>query len=167
MDKKNRDIVIGAIVIVILVFLVGYFVRKGRNKAAEPQPTSSAEAVREIEDKFKIDIPENAEMLELKNLTQDSISALAARSKTDSMYNISVLADLPDPKPGSQYSAWLLKDTKDKEFVKLGNLRIAKGGYLIDYQSKTDYSDYNMVLISEETKNDATIETKLLEGTFD
>ena len=73
------------------------------------------------------------------------------------------MADLPDPQAGKFYEGWLVMGEK---VVSTGKFMIAKGGYLLEYESSTDYSDYNMVVVTLEQKDDKTPEVHILEGTF-
>jgi hypothetical protein len=45
-------------------------------------------------------------------------------------------------------------------------MKQAKGGWMIELQTKTNYSDYKKVVISLEEKADNTPEKRILEGSF-
>ena len=45
-------------------------------------------------------------------------------------------------------------------------MRLAKGGYILEFSSTTDYSDHQQVVITHELVADATPEDHVLEGSF-
>ena len=54
----------------------------------------------------------------------------------------------------------------DFAFISTGPMSVAKGGYLLEFSSAIDYSDYKGVVITLEKVNDKTPETHILEGSF-
>jgi hypothetical protein len=165
---KRRDIVIG---IVLLAVLVGALYLRNRNRTPEemvvPETLSSIEE--QMEDRFKVDIPEDVDKAELKALEGKDGSAIATRNFEDGKFAHEVLADLPEPENGSFYEGWLVKGEEgDEDFslVSTGKMRIAKGGWVLDFSSSTDYSDHNKVMISLEKTADNSPEEPFLEGSF-
>lgn len=164
---KSRDIVIG---IVILAVLGGVIYYRQKNKALEetlvPQTLSIEE---QIEDKFKVEIPDDASKTELTDVTSGNSSGIAIKSFTNGKFEASVLADLPEVSGGEFYQAWVVKGEKgspDYSMVSLGKMKSAKGGWMIDFTSTTDYSGYSKFLVTKEKVFNNTPETTILEGSF-
>ena len=164
---SRRDIVIG---IVILVILAGVVYLRQRNQKEEEMKLPETLSVEEsLEDKFKIEIPEGVEKAELKDISGGNASGIATRKFENNRFSESVLADLSDPEEGKFYEAWLTKGEEGKEgfsIISTGRMRLAKGGWMLDFQSQTDYSDHTKVIVSLEEKADKLPEKRILEGTF-
>ncbi len=159
---KRRDIVIGLIVVVLLVSAI-YLIRRRSEQTPVISETTTGETEEKIEETFRLDIPEDIEKAELKDVTGGTATGIATREFVNGVFTHSVLVDLPDPEPGYFYEGWLVKGDK---FFSTGKMRIAKGGYLLEYDSHVDYSDYGKVVITLEKVFDATPEKHILEGTF-
>ena len=159
---KRRDIVIGLIVVALLAGAI-YLIRR----RSEPTPvipeSTTGETEQKIVDTFRVDIPEDIDKAELKDVTGGTASGIATREFISGVFTHTVLVDLPDPQPGYFYEGWLVKGDK---FLSTGKMRIAKGGYLLEYDARVDYSDYDKVVITLEKVFDATPEERILEGTF-
>ena len=54
----------------------------------------------------------------------------------------------------------------DDSLISTGRLRIAKGGYLLEFQSSTDYSSYDNAVVTLERVADSVPEEHILEGSF-
>jgi len=76
---------------------------------------------------------------------------------------LTILAGLPDPKTGYFYQGWIVNGTT---YLSLGKLRVAKGGYLVDFRSTTNYSNIKNVVVTLEKVFNNTPETRILEGSF-
>ena len=167
---QKRDLLIGAIILVIIGAIIYWANRPSSKKSkqqATPAPTASVQEV--IENQFKIQIPETAEKAELKDVAGGSASGIATREFKNGKFSHTVLADLPDPKAGEFYQGWLVKGKEgdvDFSFISTGRLRLAKGGYLLEFSSAKDYSDYKNVAVTLETKADNKMETRILDGSF-
>lgn len=160
---KTRDIVTGLIVLVILIAGV-LLIRNARNKSLTnvPSPTPSIE--QQVTQKFgNLTIPANADKADLTDVSGGQGMGEAARTFENGKFSLTVLADLPSPKAGYFYQGWIFNGTAD---ISLGKLRIAKGGYLIDFTSTKDYSSYSKVVVTLEKVFDNTPETHILEGSF-
>jgi hypothetical protein len=144
---KTRSIFIAFVVVVIAV--AGVLLMKKNlkvNKLLAPSVTPTIQ--QKIESKFLgLNIPTDAERAELKDVSGGSGIGLATRTE--------ILADLPDPPKGQFYQARLEKDGKT---VLIGNLKIAKGGWMISYNSEA-YPGYNKVIVM-------LGDTHILEGSF-
>lgn len=153
-DLKNiqkRDVIVGAVILACLVVAILLLVKPNK-KTSITLPTPRPE--QRVEDRFNLDIPDNVEKTDLVDVSGGTGGGIATRSE--------ILVDLADPEAGKFYQAWLEKDGKS---VSLGKLRMAKGGWLIEYNS-ANYPGYNKVVVSLESKFDSTMETKVLEGSF-
>lgn len=164
----RRDIIIGLIVVALIGGVI-YFSRRSQTPKLENiNPTPSGVEER-IESKFNTQIPSDVQRSELKDVRGGDASALATRKYADGKFTHVVMADLPDPEAGSYYQAWLVKGNEGEagySLVSTGRLRVAKGGWLLEYNSVKDYSDHSKVIVSQETVSDAKIETRVLEGNF-
>lgn len=145
---KVRDIVTGLIVLVVLIAGV-LLIKNARDKrlAAVPTPTPSIE--QKVGATFNgLTIPSDVEKTELKDVTGGQSFGIATRTE--------ILANLPELSPGQKYQAKL--ENSQGKTILLGTLRIAKGGYLLEYDS-SKYPGYNKVLVILGGKT-------LLEGSF-
>jgi hypothetical protein len=144
---RFKNILVTLLILILLIAGVLFILKKARLKnTSVPSPTPSIE--QKIESKFKnLIIPEDAERVELKNVSGTEGYGMATKSE--------ILADLPEPLVGQKYKVWLEKDGKT---VLLGNMTEAKGGWILNYNS-SNYPGYNKIIV---TLNDAHI----LEGSF-
>lgn len=167
---KGRDIVIA---LVILALLGGFVYLRQRNapngdELKVPEAQSSTE--QNLEDKFKIQIPDDADKSELKDVSGGNASGMVSTKFENNKLTGSVLADLPAPASGEYYEVWAEKGTSgssDYSITSLGRLTSAKGGYVLNISAGTDYkNNSDKILITSEKKADMTPETKVLEGDF-
>ena len=156
---NRRDIVIGLVVLAVIAAII-YLVRRPQEQL-ELQTTPSVEE--QLEESFNLQLPDDVDKVELSDVSGGNSSGIATRKNESGVYTHTVLADLPDPEVGKFYEGWLVMADK---VVSTGKFMIAKGGYLLEYESSTDYTDYNMVVVTLEQKDDKTPEVHILEGTF-
>ena len=158
---RKKDIVIGFIVLMVLA-LVFFFLRR-------PEELSITDLERlqekesQIEDRFNIDIPDELEKATLEDVSGGISEGIATRDYKNGKFMHTALADLPDLGVGEFYQGWLVKDD---QYISTGKMKIAKGGYILDFESSIDYSAYNKVLITQERTFDLTPEITVLEGAF-
>jgi len=164
---NRRDIVIGFIIIAVVAGII-YFVRRPQTTPIEiPIATPSFEE--QFENKFNTQIPENLEKSELKNITGQGGSGLATRNFENGTFSLTVLADLPDLESNNFYEVWISRGTvgqSNYSLISIGRLQIAKGGFLLDFTVNKDYSDYQEVIVSQETKLGNTPAKIILNGSF-
>ncbi|OGM19936.1 hypothetical protein A2714_04340 [Candidatus Woesebacteria bacterium RIFCSPHIGHO2_01_FULL_38_9] len=165
---NRRDIVIGLLILLSLAGVI-YYRQKTRptEEMRVPETLSSSEEV--FEEKFKIDIPDDISKSELKDISGGNATGIATRNFENAVFSHTVLADLPDPQEGKFYEGWLVRaDVGSENFsqVSTGRMQLAKGGWMLNFESKIDYSDHGKVVITEEERSDATPEKYILEGTF-
>ena len=165
---NKRDIVVGGVILVLLAGVVFWRQRiASRGEETKVPETLSVEDA--IEDKFNLQIPEDVDKAELKDTSGGTASAIATRKFENNKFELSILADMPDPSTGKFYQAWLTKGERDSEEfsqVSLGRLILAKGGWMLNYSGDKDYSDHAKVIVSSEGVSDATPEQIILEGSF-
>ncbi len=95
-----------------------------------------------------IEIPEDQERVVLEDVGGGENTGVMAWSAEEGRASITVIASLPDLTTGT-YAAWL---RYEDEFTRMGNLRLAKSGYLLD--SDVDaalLSRAQQVIVSRET----------------
>ena len=90
----------------------------------------------------------------------DTKEAVGVVNMSEDNKTATIVADLPVPQ-GSVYQAWTNDETG--EYVKLGTLQPRKGGYILEYSLKEGEVTPLSITISEEKKNDATMESPILE----
>lgn len=167
---NRRDIVIGGVVLLVLAG-VFYFRSKSTDSELKVPETKvrGAETEKELEEKFKTDIPDDAPKAELKSISGGDGSGIASRKEEGENHVVTILADLPSPESGAFYQGWLIKGEEGKDgynLLSLGRLTSAKGGFMLNYQSRTDYSDHSKVVISKEKGSSTKIPKAVLEGNF-
>jgi len=164
---KTRDIVIGVIVLAILGGII-YFRQK--NVATEETMVPDISVTEQkMEEKFRVQIPDDVSKAELTDVSGGNSSGIATKKFDNGKFEVSVLADLPSAMTGEFYQAWIVKGSEgdeDYSAVSMGKMKSAKGGWMIDFESSTDYSDHDNFIITLEKKFDATPETTVLEGSF-
>lgn len=163
---NRRSLIIGILILAAAAaFLYFRKVQKPQPLSETPTPSESSES---IEDNFNTTIPSSAQKITLSDLTGGNATGLAARDFLDNTFTITILADLPDAKLGTFYQAWIVKgnDLQSPSKLSLGRLAQEKGGFVVNFTVNKDYSDYNLVVVSEETQADSTIEKPILQGSF-
>lgn len=163
---NKRDIVIGIVIFALIAGII-FWSKKTRITPVEtPTPTPEAK----IEEKFNYEIPEDVNRIELLDVTGGTGRGIATRVYKDGKFEHVILADLEDPKDGEFYQGWLTTKGKEGEvgfsYVKTGKLRMAKGGYLLEFESSRDYSSYSQVWVTLEKVDDNKPEKHILEGSF-
>ena len=164
---NRRDIVIGFIILAVVAGII-YFVRRPKTTPIET-PVATPSFEEQFENKFNTQIPDNLDKAELKDITRQGGSGLATRNYENGIFNLTVLADLPDLEPNDFYEVWLSRGTAGQNnysLISIGSLQIAKGGFLLDFNENKNYSDYQNVIISLETKLNTSPEKIILEGSF-
>ena len=81
-------------------------------------------------------------------------------------FDLSIGADLPDPAKENFYEGWLVKNGEE---FSVGSLEKIQGTWVIDFESDTDYTDYDQVVVTKETTEDGEdgiAEDPILEGEF-
>ncbi|MBI4157903.1 anti-sigma factor [Candidatus Woesebacteria bacterium] len=162
---NRRDIITG---VIILVLVIGGFLWL-RNRAPKEVTAPSTSNQENIERSFNLTIPDDVDTADLEDVSGGDGSAVATRKFENGTFTHMVLADLSDPAAGTFYEGWLVRGKMgdfDFAYISTGKLRVAKGGFLLEFKSAVDYSNYNGVVVTLEKVNDKTPETHILEGSF-
>ncbi len=145
---KARDIVIGLIVLVVLIS-AAFLIKKSLNKKAVVTVLPRVTVQQKVENTFPgLTIPTDGPKAELKDVSGGESFGIAT--------NTEVLANLPEAPAGKTYKVWL--ENSQSQTILLGDLRLAKGGYLIEYNSAS-YQGYNKIIITLDNVH-------ILEGSF-
>jgi hypothetical protein len=162
---KRKDIVIGLIVLAALAGII-YWFRKPKDELKVPETPSVEERMEEF---FNVEIPEDIEKTQLFEVIEGYGTGIATRNYENGVFTHVVLADLPHHEAPYFYEGWLVRGEEgddDFDYISTGKMRFAKGGFLLEFESGTDYSDYNGVVITSEEIEDDIPEEHVLEGTF-
>jgi len=144
---KAKNIFIAFIVVVAIV--AGALLIRNRTKPTPViAPSATPSIQQQLQNKFNgLVVPQSGESIELKDVSGGSSMGLATRNE--------ILADLPTLPSGQFYQAWL---ANNGQTVLLGTLRMAKGGWILNYDS-SKYPGYNKVIVTVGQK-------QILEGSF-
>lgn len=167
MRFKTKDVVVGIIIIAVVVTAALVY-RNLKSPKSLPTPTTSP-TIKEMVEGFNWEIPDDVESVELTDVSGGDGRAIATRKYVGGSFSHAVLADLADLSGGAFYEGWLVRGSEGDNnfhFISTGKMRIAKGGYLLEFSSPIDYSDYLGVVITKEFKDDKFPETHILEGSF-
>jgi hypothetical protein len=168
---KRRDIVIGVIVLAaaVGVYFYGQKLKKD-NQPKVPQTLSSQDNTEQnIENKFNLQIPDDLEKAILKDRAGGNSQAIATRKWSDGQFSFDILADLPEPESGFLYQGFLIRGNEGEDgysVISVGQFTIAKGGWLIHYESSNNYSDYTKVVVSLQQALSERPEKPVLQGSF-
>jgi hypothetical protein len=164
---NRRDIVIGLVILAVLAGII-FWRQRGRSEEEFKVPeTLSTED--QIEKKFDLEIPEDVEKTELKDVTGGDSSGIATRKFENGRFEHSVLADLPEPGAVQFYEGWLVggeEGSEDFSVLSTGRMSQAKGGWMLNFSSSVDLTDRNKVVITLEKVADTNPEKHILEGSF-
>lgn len=160
---------VGLAVIVVLVGGLWWWRAKRVEKAevlpAEGQGVEIEDRASELAKRLGVVLPDNVETAELKDVTGSVGRGLATRSYADGKFEHTVLAELSEPGIGEWYEGWLVRDEPFSS-IYTGKLRMAKGGFLLEFGDDMDWRDHAKVVVTLERKDDRQPETHVLEGTF-
>ncbi len=154
MNFNKKDIVIGFIVIALIIAGVFYFKKDKKSKPVPTNPPVSVTYKEDFENTFKLDIPDNTDMIELKDVSGGNARGIVTETE--------ILVDADEPESNHFYEAWL---EKGEVLLPIGRLLSAKGGWLLKF-NKTKDMDYDKIVISLEKTNDNKLESRVLEGSF-
>jgi hypothetical protein len=155
------------IFVVIVLILLGLWLWR-RTQAEPTAPTNEdtvlESRVNEFLDNAGFSLPEDIDRANLDGTLEGDSTGVATRSQIDDATEYTVLASLPDLISG-WYQAWLTtEDGQDP--VSLGQLIIAKGGYVVETTTQTDWSQRGRVIVTHEETLDDQPETTILEGLY-
>lgn len=145
-EVKAKDVVIGLIVLVILI-TGALYIRNSRRANTSSPPISTPNISQVVKNTFP-NIPEGVERVNLSDVSGGNSIGVATRTE--------IVANLPELGSGKFYQV-LLSNSSGKTLV-LGNMKISKSGYILEYSSNR-YPDYNKVMVIQGS-------TRILEGSF-
>lgn len=145
-EVKARDVVIGLIVLVILI-TGALYIRNSRKAKTSSLPVSTPNISQVVKNTFP-NIPEGVERANLSDISGGNSIGVATKTE--------IVANLPELGSGKFYQV-LLSNSSGKTVV-LGNMKISKSGYILEYSSNR-YPDYNKVVVVQGS-------THILEGSF-
>ena len=160
---------VGLLVVVVLIGGLWWWRAKRVDQAevlpAEGQGVEIEDRASELAKRFGVILPDNLERAELKDVAGNVGRGIATRSYADGRFEHTVLAELPEPKASEWYEGWLVRDEPFSS-IYTGKLRIAKGGFLLEFTGDMDWRDHAKVVVTSEKKDDRKPETHVLEGEF-
>ena len=145
---KSKNILIAFFVLVIIISGI-LLIRSRNKKTSVVGPVATPSIQEQMNNKFKnLIIPLDTEKAELRDVSGGVGMGIATRTE--------IVADLPELQNGKFYQGWL-ENTSGKR-VLLGILSMAKGGWILTYNSSS-YPGYDKVTVTQG-------ETHILEGSF-
>lgn len=138
----GRKRLFAGLFVILVIFGIVYGIKRAKDSRVQPLTISTPIAVQNLQDRFNIVVPDDVEKISLDVMFGFEGVGIATRKYADGTFSHIVIADLPEPASGN-YQAWLIKDDRTK--ISTGALKFAKGGYLMEFTSNTDYSDYKKV----------------------
>lgn len=115
--------------------------------------------------KVKVDV----DTITLKAVEGYSGSGTATRIFANGTFTHTVSASIADPASGKFYEGWLVNMSLSPKFFSTGKLKKDGNTYKLTYTAEKDYTEYNTVVITEETEAnglDGVPEAHVLEGSF-
>lgn len=106
------------------------------------------------------------EKVELARVWDIEGSAVANRVYSGSDFIHTIIAELPALDQGF-YQGWLISEDNESNFINTGKLEENNGSFYLEYRSKEDKSDYNIVAVTLELDDDNLPERRVLQGEFD
>lgn len=171
MEDKQNWLTVAAVVIVIGG--LGLFLYRQSQQVTQEEPEVNQEQVQadqradQLVDELDLEIPENAQRLNLRDVTGGSGAGVVTRQTDDASEEVdqALLVALPDPEPDTFYEAYAV--SAEDETLYLGKLSSVKGGWRLDYQLNPEEAErYSIIRITQETSDDQVPETVILEGEF-
>lgn len=163
MNSNKKDVFVGFIIILIIIAGIFFYKKYKTDKAGLLSLPTPISFQKELENSFKFTIPDDVDSVELKDVTGGESRAIATKKFKDRLFSHTVLADLPDLSANDFYEGWLVNGDK---VISTGKMKLDKGGFMLEYNSKIDYSEYKTVVITLEKIFDNKPEIHILEGSF-
>lgn len=162
---ERRNIVLGFITLAVIALVI-FIAYKNSNKPTPITNLPSPGTEQKLESKFNLTIPDDVEKAELASSSSDS-TGVATRTFEAGLFSLTVLADLPDST--DRYHAWLVRGERGDEnytSVFMGNLSVAKGGFILNYDVSKDLNDHKTVIVTSGKSGKLEEETVVLQGNF-
>lgn len=157
---------VGFVVLVVVVSV--WWVRRGVWKQDDLLSVGDGKMIVPLgmEKEFEevgIVVSDDASKVELGDVSSGSSRGVASVEKDGNFYVHYVVADLPELAEGF-YEGWLVNSKGDVLYT--GKLENKKGGWVLEFRTDKDLSDYKKVVITEEIKDDEKPEKHVLEGSL-
>lgn len=167
---KNTNYLLIIIGVVILIG-GGFFLLTSKQPNQTKQPQSSGTSITTPMTKEEVQkmIAESEAVAELAAVEDYTGKGTAMRIYANSIFILTISADIADPAEGKFYEGWLVKKDPELTFFSTGRLTLQNNRYSVNFRENTDYTDYNEVVVTEETESlglDDNPETHVLEGAF-
>jgi hypothetical protein len=148
---KTRNLVIGFIFLIGIVAAI--LIIKGKAKInslpVPAVPVATPSIQQKLQSKFQnLVIPNSGDQVDLIDVSGGFSMGIATRNE--------IIADLPTL-PKGQFYQGILENSSGKT-VLLGNLRMEKGGWILDYDS-SKFPGYNKIIVTQGVNH-------ILEGSF-
>lgn len=137
----RKEVFVGLFVILV-IFGVIFGVKKAKEVKVKPLNIPTPVTTQSLESKFNLTVPSDVEKINLQVAFGFEGMGVATRKFANGVFSHIIMADLLEPASGN-YQAWLIKDDTNK--ISTGVLKLAKGGYLLEFSSNIDYSDYKKI----------------------
>ena len=155
--------------VVVMVIVVGvWWIRKGIDNEEILLDVRDGKVVvpSGVEKDFEevgLVVGEDADKVALEDVVGGSSRGAASVDKEGVFYVHYIVADLPELTEGF-YEGWLVNSSGDVLYT--GKLESRKGGWVLEYRTEQDLSDYKRVIITEELVDDEKPEKHVLEGSL-
>lgn len=165
---RRQGVLIVLMIAILLSAIVYYFFFYKKPKSelvVEDLGPKVLQSEESIEESFQLEIPENIDKTELVNKTGEDGMAIATREVVQNEFVLTVLANVPD---GEYYAALVRGILGDENFdIKpIGQLKLAKGGYLSEFESSEDLSDYDRIIVSKTPITTSIPDELVFDGSF-
>lgn len=133
MQDRQQWISIGAVVLVVAG--LGYLLMR-QTKAPEEKPTieqgvqaTTNPQTNDLLNRMNVNVPSDATKVQLKDTANTGATGLMTKKENGNKVDVSVIAGLPEAKPGYKYQVFM---TDGNNKVALGALSEAKGGWILE-----------------------------------
>lgn len=166
----KREQWVGLAVILVLIAGLWWWRRertmsKSQVLPAEGEGVNIEDRASELAKRFGVVLRDNLERTELKDVTRGTGRGVATRAYVDGKFEGTILAELPEPQLGEWYEGWWIREEPFSS-IYAGRLRIAKGGFLLEFTQGVDLRDHPKVVVTLERRDDRKPEIHVLEGEF-
>lgn len=159
---ERRNTVFGFIVLGVVALVIFFLFKNQKSDVAQITSLPSPSSEEKLENRFNLEIPDEVDKAELVSSSTDT-SGVATRNYEAGLFSVTLLTDLPDSE--QPYQAWLINDSNN-EFVWMGELSIAKGGYILNFDISRDLNSYKKVTVTSGKSASPIGQTTVLQGVF-
>lgn len=168
--KNYYWIIIGVVVLILAAVGVLWYVDSTKIEDPPAITTSNATpATSSSEATSSATTMTGVETIQLKTVGNYTGKGTATRMFKNAKFTHTVTTTLGNPATEKFYEGWLVNMSKTPPFFSTGKLENIDGTYELKYEANVDYSDYTMVVITEESEEnglDGVPEAHVLEGLF-